>query len=143
LQELKKAKENEKRTDNAASMAFNELLEGNGHLLLNCDGRVHGAGDAEELKVSFCPTEHKALPDSSKKEIGQKRKRRTLVPLLRSRPNPANHFPLRRQMVWSESTKGDRSNQNKAIKRTGATATVSTLATVVGHPKTPVVRGIQ
>lgn len=43
---------------------------------------------------------------------------KSFVPELRSRPKPANQAPPRRQMV-------------------GATATVSTLATVVGQPKTP------
>ncbi|KAF4009982.1 hypothetical protein G4228_001316 [Cervus hanglu yarkandensis] len=43
----------------------------------------------------------------------------SLVPELRSRPKLANHAPPRRQMV-------------------GDTATVSTLATVVGQPNTPV-----
>lgn len=43
---------------------------------------------------------------------------KSFVPELCSRPKPANHAPPRRQMV-------------------GATATVSTLATVVGQPKTP------
>lgn len=43
---------------------------------------------------------------------------KSLVPELRSRPKLANQLPPRRQMV-------------------GATATVSTFATVVGQPKTP------
>lgn len=43
---------------------------------------------------------------------------KSFVPELRSRPKLANQAPPRRQMV-------------------GATATVSTLATVVGQPKTP------
>ena len=47
---------------------------------------------------------------------------KSFVPLLRSRPNEANHSPLRRQMA-------------------GATATVSTLATVVGHPNRPMSAG--
>ena len=47
---------------------------------------------------------------------------KSFVPLLRSRPNPANHSPPLRQM-------------------SGATATVSTFATVVGHPKTPISAG--
>jgi hypothetical protein len=46
----------------------------------------------------------------------------SLVPWFRARPNDANHAPPRRQMV-------------------GATATVSTLATVVGHPKSPTSAG--
>lgn len=43
---------------------------------------------------------------------------KSLVPELRSRPKLANQVPPRRQIV-------------------GATATVSTFATVVGQPKTP------
>lgn len=45
-----------------------------------------------------------------------------LVPRFLSLPKPANHSPPRLQI-------------------TGATATVSTLATVVGHPKTPTSAG--
>eukprot|EP00835_Amoeboradix_gromovi_P006848 NODE_912_length_3140_cov_0.367971.p4 type:complete len:128 gc:universal NODE_912_length_3140_cov_0.367971:2440-2057(-) len=45
-----------------------------------------------------------------------------LVPALFLRPMPANHAPLRLRMV-------------------GATATVSTLATVVGHPNNPTSAG--
>lgn len=47
---------------------------------------------------------------------------KSLVPWFRGRPNPANQAPPRRHMV-------------------GATATVSTLATVVGHPKRPTSAG--
>ncbi len=47
---------------------------------------------------------------------------KSLVPELRGRPRPANHAPPRRQMV-------------------GATATVSTLATVVGQPNRPTSAG--
>lgn len=44
------------------------------------------------------------------------------MPVLRSRPNDANQLPPRRHIV-------------------GATATVSTFATVVGQPKTPILAG--
>ncbi len=47
---------------------------------------------------------------------------KSLVPELRSRPNPANQGPPRRQID-------------------GATATVSTLVTVVGQPKRPMSAG--
>ena len=47
---------------------------------------------------------------------------KSLVPWLRSRPNEANHEPPRRQIV-------------------GATATVSTFATVEGHPNKPTEAG--
>merc|ERR1719414_700350 len=47
---------------------------------------------------------------------------KSLVPLFRSRPKPANQSPPRRQIV-------------------GATAIVSTLFTVVGQPKTPTSAG--
>lgn len=46
----------------------------------------------------------------------------TFVPEFRSRPNEANHEPPRRQIV-------------------GATATVSTLVTVVGQPNRPISAG--
>lgn len=47
---------------------------------------------------------------------------KSLVPWLRCRPNEANHEPPRRQIV-------------------GATATVSTFATVEGHPNKPTEAG--
>src|ERR1035438_10509723 len=47
---------------------------------------------------------------------------KSLVPAFRSRPKPANHDPPLRQIV-------------------GATAMVSTLATVDGHPKRPTAAG--
>ena len=71
------------------------------------------------------------------------------VPWLRSRPKEANQSPPRRQMVWENTTREDMKKsfeqlfQKNAIALflTGATATVSTLATVVGHPNTPISAG--
>lgn len=50
------------------------------------------------------------------------KEKRTLVPRFRSRPNEANQSPPRRQI-------------------SGATATVSTLVTVVGQPNRPISAG--
>ena len=52
----------------------------------------------------------------------QRIKKSTLVPLFLSRPKDANQVPPRRHIV-------------------GATATVSTLVTVVGHPNKPISAG--
>lgn len=120
-------------TTDATAVLLEQFTERNRHLLLDDARVVDVTGDCarQRLALSESASERRAREDAPQK---------SLVPWFLSRPKPANQAPPLRER---ESTSSVDVNHAKMIAATdrramvGATATDSTLATVVAHPKRP------